>query len=184
MIQRVPDKVSFSGRMANTMTRVAPGVAKWFSRRQAATYEKSAGKSAATLNGKPTFRLTVVGRKSGEPRSVMLMLVRRGEDLLVCGSQAGASDAPNWWKTLVATGHAPVQVGPDTFETDARVLTEETERAEGMAAAHRGLPRLRVLPIAHRAGTADRSAHPELTGLHHARTSDAGRPAPGRPPIR
>ena len=130
MIQRVPDKVSFSGRMANTMTRVAPGVAKWFSRQQAATYEKSAGKSAAKLNGKPTFRLTVVGRKSGEPRSVMLMLVRRGEELLVCGSQAGASDAPNWWKNLVASGHATVQVGPDTFETDARVLTEETERAE------------------------------------------------------
>ena len=51
----------------------------------------------------------------------MLMLVRRGEDLLVCGSQAGATDAPNWWKNLVAAGHATVQIGSDTFETDARV---------------------------------------------------------------
>jgi deazaflavin-dependent oxidoreductase (nitroreductase family) len=129
MIQRVPDNVSFSGRMANTVTRVMPGVVNWLSRRQAATYERSAGKRAAKMNGKPIFRLTVVGRKSGEPRSVMLMLVRRGDDLLVCGSQAGAPDAPNWWKNLVAAGHAEVQVGADTFETDARVVTDETERA-------------------------------------------------------
>ena len=33
------------------------------------------------LAGKPIFRLTVVGRKSGEPRSVMLMLVRRAAPL-------------------------------------------------------------------------------------------------------
>ena len=61
---------------------------------------------------------------------LMLMLVRRGEELLVCGSRAGAADAPNRWKNLVAAGHATVQIGSDTFETDARVLTNETERAE------------------------------------------------------
>ncbi len=124
------DTVSFSGRMAHTITRLVPGLPKWISRRQAATYEKSAGKSAAKLNGKPIFRLTVVGRKTGERRSVMLMLVRRGEQLLVCGSEAGAMEAPNWWKNLMAAGHATVQVGPDTFETDARVLSDENERAE------------------------------------------------------
>jgi hypothetical protein len=36
MMQRMSEKMSFSGRMANTMSRVAPRVAEWFSRRQAA----------------------------------------------------------------------------------------------------------------------------------------------------
>jgi hypothetical protein len=43
MNQPVPDNVSFPGRVANTVTRVLAGVVNWLSRRQAATYEKSAG---------------------------------------------------------------------------------------------------------------------------------------------
>jgi deazaflavin-dependent oxidoreductase (nitroreductase family) len=58
------------------------------------------------------------------------MLIRRGEDLLVCGSQAGAPDAPNWWKNLVAAGTAEAQVGDQTFPVDVRILTDGPERTE------------------------------------------------------
>jgi deazaflavin-dependent oxidoreductase (nitroreductase family) len=156
MIRHMADKVSLSGRMSNTMTRFVPGLAKWFSRRQAAAYEKSTGTSGAKFGGKPVFRLTVAGRKSGEPRSVMLMLVRRGEDLLVCGSQAGHPDSPNWWKNLIAAGHASAQVGADTFEVTAHVVTDVTERAEAWQLLTAAYPDFasyqlltdRVLPIA------------------------------------
>lgn len=129
----MPPRTSLSGRIANFGARRVPGVANWFSRRQADQFERSGGTKGAQLRGKPIFRLTVVGRKSGEPRSLMLMLVRRGDDLLVCGSQAGTPDAPNWWKNLVAAGHATAQVGDDTYDVDAREITEPAEREEAWA---------------------------------------------------
>ena len=57
------------------------------------------------------FCLTVAGRKSGVPRSVVLMLVHDGDDLLVCGSFGGNHTAPNRWHNLVAAKGSHVQVG-------------------------------------------------------------------------
>lgn len=124
------DKLTVSGRAAHFATVRLPAVVKLFSRRQAQAYASSQGRRAAKLNGKAIFRLVVRGRKSGELRPVMLMLTRRGDDLLVCGSQAGSPDAPSWWKNLVTAGEAEAQVGDATWTVDARVVTDPGERAE------------------------------------------------------
>ncbi|MGI8679778.1 MAG: nitroreductase/quinone reductase family protein [Jatrophihabitans sp.] len=150
------DKLTVSGRAANIASRKLPGVVNWFSRRQARSYAGSRGRRAAKLNGKPIFRLVIRGRKSGELRPVMLMLVRRGDDLLVCGSQAGTAEPPNWWQNLVAAGQAEAQVGDQTWPVDARVVTEPAERAEAWALLTAAYPDFatyqaltdRVLPIA------------------------------------
>lgn len=149
------DRVTISGRGANFASKRLPGLVNWFSRFQAKQFERSGGKRGAKLRGKPVFRLTVTGRTSGEPRSVMLMLVRRGDDLLVCGSQAGTPQSPNWWKNLEAAGRATAQVGTDSFDVDLRVVTDPAERAETWAALTAAYPDFasyqkltdRVLPI-------------------------------------
>lgn len=149
-------RVSASGRAANLASRHLPALAHWLSRRQSQQFERSGGTRGAQLAGKPVFRLIVTGRKTGEPRSVMLMLVRRGDDLLVCGSQAGTPQSPNWWKNLEAAGRASAQVGDDTFEVDARVLSDGPERAEAWALLTAAYPDFasyqlltdRILPIA------------------------------------
>jgi deazaflavin-dependent oxidoreductase (nitroreductase family) len=124
------DRVRVTGRSANFLATRMPWVIRRYSRFQANRFERSGGKRGARILGRPTFRLTVVGRTSGQPRSVMVMLVRRGDDLLVCGSQSGTPEPPNWWKNLVAAERATAQIGEETFEVDARVITDETERAE------------------------------------------------------
>lgn len=60
----------------------------------------------------------------------MLMLVRRGDDLLVCGSNGGNPKPPNWWLNLVAAGEAEVQVGAQRWPVQVRVLNEGPERDE------------------------------------------------------
>lgn len=95
-----------------------------------AQYRKSDGRKGNKLMGKPVFLLDVAGRKSGEPRPVMLMLVRRGDDLLVCGSNGGNPKPPNWWLNLVAAGEAEVQVGAQRWPVQVRVLNEGPERDE------------------------------------------------------
>lgn len=150
------DRGSFSGRMAHFMVTHVPFVNKWMTRMNASAFEKSGGKRGAKLMGKPVFRLTIVGRTSGEPRTVMLMLVPRGDEFLVCGSQAGTPTAPNWWKNLEAAKHGTAQVGAEIFEVDARVVTDETERAEAWTLLTAAYPDFatyqkltdRVLPIA------------------------------------
>lgn len=121
---------TISGRMANFMSRHLPGLGRIGTRRQVEQYRESRGAKGNQIFGKPVFLLDVVGRSSGEPRPVMLMLVRRGDDLLVCGSNGGNPETPNWWKNLVAAGGGSVQVGADEWPVTARVLDEGDERAE------------------------------------------------------
>lgn len=70
------------------------------SRRHVDRYRSSDGRKGSTLMGKPVFLLDVVGQSSGESHPIML--VRRGDDLLVRGSNAGNSKTPNWYLNLIA----------------------------------------------------------------------------------
>jgi len=155
-MKRMAHKLTVSGRASHFFTARMPGLVKMISRRQARNFADSDGRRSAKMNGKPIFRLVVRGRSTGEPRPVMLMLVRRGDDLLVCGSQAGTPDEPNWWKNLVAAGRAEAQVGDQTWPVDARILTDAAERAEAWDQLTAAYPDFatyqaltdRVLPIA------------------------------------
>ncbi len=122
-----------TGRVANLLSTRADPLARWFGRRHVARYRRSGGASSAELRGLPVFCLDVVGRRSGEPRPVMLMLVRDGDDLLVCGSNGGNPEAPNWWRNLVAAGGGHVEVGGDRWPVTARVLDEGPERDRAWA---------------------------------------------------
>lgn len=99
-------------------------------RRQIKQFRSSKGAKGNAFMGKPVFLLDVVGRSSGEPRPVMLMLVRRGDDLLVAGSNGGNPESPNWFKNLVAAGEAHVEVGADRWAVTVRELDEGAERDE------------------------------------------------------
>lgn len=121
---------TLTGRFANAVTRFAPGLNRRFTRWQIDQYRSSGGRRGNTLAGKPVFLLDVVGRSSGKPRPVMLMLARRGDDVIVCGSYGGHPETPNWYRNLVAAGEAHVQVGAERWPVTARELPEGSERDE------------------------------------------------------
>jgi len=119
---------SLSGRIVNFASRRLPSVGRRGTRRQVAQFRKSNGQKGNILMGKPVFLLDVVGRTSGEPRPVMLMLARRDDDLIVIGSNGGNAEAPNWWKNLMAAGEAHVEVGSDCWAVTATELDDGEER--------------------------------------------------------
>lgn len=121
---------SLSGRAANFMSRYLPGLGRMGTRRQVEQFRSSKGRKGSEFLGKPVFLLDVVGRSSGEPRPVMLMLIRRGDDLVVTGSNGGNPEAPNWYKNLMAAGEAHVEVGAERWAVTARRLDEGDERDE------------------------------------------------------
>lgn len=112
------------------MSRRLPGLGKAGAQRQLAQFRASSGRKGNVMMGKPIFVLDVVGRKSGESRAVMLMLIRRGDDLLICGSNGGNPEAPNWYKNLASAGEAHVEVDQDRWAIDYRELEDGPEREE------------------------------------------------------
>lgn len=59
------------------------------------------GKLGGTIAGMPSLELTTIGRKSGEPRSVMLTApIVDGETLVVVASRGGDPTHPAWFLNL------------------------------------------------------------------------------------
>ncbi|MFI6869807.1 nitroreductase/quinone reductase family protein [Nocardia sp. NPDC050406] len=120
-------RLTLSGRFNHYSSTYLGGVARFYARLHRRLYDRFGGTRFTRLQGKPVFRLTVVGRKSGEPRPVMLMLVRDGDDLLVCGSNGGHPGLPNWWKNLAAAGRGEVRVGKQTWPVSVRQVEDPAE---------------------------------------------------------
>jgi deazaflavin-dependent oxidoreductase (nitroreductase family) len=146
--------MTVTGRIANFGSNRLDGVARAIGRAHTRLYRRFGGRRFTRWLGKPAFLLTVRGRKSGEPRSVMLILVRDGDDLIVCGSNAGNADTPNWYRNLQAAGEATVKVGHEEWAVRSRELDgAERERAwELLCAAYPDFPTYqrhtdRLLPI-------------------------------------
>lgn len=146
--------MTVTGRIANFGSSRLDWYARWQGRMHARLYKRFGGRRFAKWLRKPAFLLTVRGRKSGEPRDVMLILVRDGDDLLVCGSNAGNPATPNWYRNLQAAGEATVTVAGETWAVRARELDgDERERAwELLCAAYPDFPTYqrqteRVLPV-------------------------------------
>ena len=64
------------------------------------------------------------GRKSGRSRTIPLLYLRDGENLVVVTSNGGTAGNPEWWLNLVADPEASVEVG-------GRKLRVRAEEAEG-----------------------------------------------------
>lgn len=120
---------TLSGRVANTISRRFRPLQRVMTQAHVHRYRRSGGRRGGSFRGMPVFLLDVVGRRSGEPRPVMLMLVRRGDDLLVCGSNGGNPRPPDWYRNLMAAGGAEVEVEGERWEVAAREV-EGTEREE------------------------------------------------------
>ncbi len=81
--------------------------------------------------GMPVIKLTTVGRRSGEPRSVMLTSpVREGRAWIVVASKGGDDDHPAWFLNLRDNPSVTIESGPGAIHrATARIATAaERER--------------------------------------------------------
>jgi deazaflavin-dependent oxidoreductase (nitroreductase family) len=92
-------------------------------------YEETDGAEGYHWNGATCLVLTTTGRTSGKPRKFALIFAPHGDDFVVVASYGGAPDDPGWYKNLVATPDAEVQVLGDHYQVHARTA-EGAEREE------------------------------------------------------
>jgi F420H(2)-dependent quinone reductase len=89
-------------------------------------YRLSGGKVMGRFpSGAPVCLLTSIGRRSGKRRTVPLLYLEDGEDLIVVASQGGAPQDPGWYRNLAANPSAEVEIGHKRFAVSARRVDEE-----------------------------------------------------------
>jgi deazaflavin-dependent oxidoreductase (nitroreductase family) len=108
-----------SDRMLKTMNAVHRGVMKL-----------TGGRAGWSGSGMPVVELTTIGRKSGEPRSVMLTApIHDGDTYVVVASRGGDDTHPAWFLNLRDNPDVQVATKDGSRPMKARVATSE-ERAE------------------------------------------------------
>ena len=104
-------------------------VIKWMSMANTWIYRRTNGKLGGKFKGgAPVALFTFTGRKSGEPRTVPLLYLEDGNDLIIVASKGGMPRDPEWYLNFVASPIVRVRLADREFETTG-VLVGDDQRA-------------------------------------------------------
>lgn len=81
--------------------------------------------TGAGPSGLPTLLLTTTGRKSGERRTVALVFLQNGDDMVIVGSLAGYDRHPAWYLNVSANPKCSVQLDRRKMTAVARDASDK-----------------------------------------------------------
>ncbi|MBI1844500.1 MAG: nitroreductase family deazaflavin-dependent oxidoreductase [Actinobacteria bacterium] len=106
--------------------RLLSGVLKGMSPVNTAVYRISSGKVGGRFSRRaPICLLTTTGRRSGQPRTVPLLYLADGDDVVLVASKGGMAHHPAWYLNLADNPEVTVQIGRTTTRMVARTATPE-----------------------------------------------------------
>ena len=88
-------------------------------------FRSNQGKVSGHFADAPLLLLGTSGAKTGQPRTNPLMFLPDGDRWIVFASKGGDPTSPDWYHNLVANPNVTVEVGTETFEAVATVLTDD-----------------------------------------------------------
>ena len=113
-----------------TEEKIGNVLIKWMSRANTWVYRASGGRLwSRWLHGAPVMLLTTTGRKSGEPRTVPLLYLRDGDNIVCVASKGGMSKHPLWYRNLEANTDCEVEIGSTRTPMRARRASDEEKAA-------------------------------------------------------
>jgi deazaflavin-dependent oxidoreductase (nitroreductase family) len=119
-------------------------VRRVFSRLDPIVFRKTNGRfTAMGPPSMPMLTLTMVGRRSGKPRSVHLACLEQGDDFLVVASAMGQERHPSWRYNLEANPDVEVQVSGRSFSARAEILSD-VERESVWSDVHDAIPQMKI----------------------------------------
>jgi deazaflavin-dependent oxidoreductase (nitroreductase family) len=125
-----------------------------FNQRIISEFRANDGKVGGGFGGAPMVLLTTTGAKSGKRRTTPLVYLSEGDRMFIFASFAGAPTNPAWYHNLLVNPRVSVEVGPESYEAEAIVVTGD-ERDRVFAAQVAAMPGFadyqaktsRVLPV-------------------------------------
>lgn len=86
-------------------------------------FRSNGGKVGGNFEGAPLLLLHTTGAKSGAERVNPMMYLDLDGHRYVFASKAGADTNPDWYRNLVANPSVRVEVGDETYDATASVVT-------------------------------------------------------------
>lgn len=115
------EPVGLPARLEHAVDKHSVGVAAWLLRRTKGRIVRLWRRRALVL--------TVPGRRSGRPRTVVVQYFPDGEDLVLVAANSGLPTHPGWYHNLAAAGEARVEVDGRTLRMRAEHLSREEAEA-------------------------------------------------------
>ena len=108
-------------RRGRAYGRPVAAVQRAATRLHTSLFRATRGRVGGSIPGSgPVLLLTTTGRKSGRERTVPLLYLPDGEDLVVVASNGGTATHPTWWLNLQADPTATVEAGGKRLRVRAR----------------------------------------------------------------
>ena len=112
-----------SGRRPSKLGAALQNAVTWVHR---LLYRASNGVIGGRIANSPVLLLTTTGRRSGKQRTVPLLYLMDGANVVLVASNGGAVRDPTWWLNLQSTSDAWIQIKG----TRRRVKAERASAAE------------------------------------------------------
>ena len=110
-------------KIGSVLIKILSALTNW-------AYRATGGKIGGKFRrGAPVMLVTTTGRKSGKPRTVPLIYLEDGGDLVIVASKGGMSHHPAWYRNLEANPDVEVEIGSERRQMRARRASDE-EKAE------------------------------------------------------
>jgi deazaflavin-dependent oxidoreductase (nitroreductase family) len=94
-----------------------------FNQKIIAEFRANAGKVGGPFAGATVLLLHSTGAKSGAERINPLVYLPDGNHWVIIASKGGAPKHPDWYHNLVAHRDASIEVGTDTIDVEAKLVT-------------------------------------------------------------
>ena len=109
---------------------VIRSVMKLYTRLNVFVYRASSGRLMSRFpNGSPICLVTMTGAKSGKRRTIPLIHIPHGEDVILIASQGGMSTHPLWFYNVRANPELSITANGQTRRMHARLASEEEKAA-------------------------------------------------------
>jgi deazaflavin-dependent oxidoreductase (nitroreductase family) len=92
-------------------------------------YNVSKGRIGKTFAGAPCCMVVMTGRKTGKKRSIPLIYIPNGEEVILIASQGGMETNPIWYRNLIADPHVEIIVEGRSRKMAVRQASD-AEKAE------------------------------------------------------
>ena len=86
-------------------------------------FRSNEGQVGGFFEGKPVLLLTTTGAKTGRQHVNPAMYLSDGDRWVVFASKGGAPKHPDWYHNVVANPAVTIEVGTETIEGRAEVIT-------------------------------------------------------------
>jgi len=91
-------------------------------------YENTNGAIGGRMVNCPVLLLTTKGRKTNKQRTVPLLYLSDGDDMVLVASNGGATKHPTWWLNLQSNPSAQIQVRGTKWRVKAERANAEEKR--------------------------------------------------------